>query len=87
MKSIYTEQYRILIQLLVEKRNESGLTQQALSKRLGKPQSYVSKYENGERRLDVIEFLTIAKALKADPCDVIRKMEQSLPSTNNERKV
>lgn len=86
MKSIYTEQYRILIQLLVEKRNESGLTQQALSKRLGKPQSYVSKYENSERRLDVIEFLTIAKALNMDPCDVIRKMEQGLPSTNNERK-
>lgn len=86
MKSIYTEQYRIFIQLLVEKRNESGLTQQALSKHLGKPQSYVSKYENGERRLDVIEFLTIAKALKMDPCDVIRKMEQGLPSTNNERK-
>jgi len=39
---------------------------------LGKPQSFVAKYEGGERRLDVVEFATIAKLLKADPTSAIR---------------
>ncbi len=42
-----------------------------LADQLGKPQSFVAKYEGGERRLDVVEFATIAKVLKADPVSAI----------------
>lgn len=47
------------------------MTQVELSKRLRKPQSFVSKYERGERRLDVVEFLEVADALGADPHKLI----------------
>ena len=42
--------------------------------RLKRPQSFVAKYEGGERRLDVIEFLTIAKAIGADPLRLIKRL-------------
>jgi transcriptional regulator with XRE-family HTH domain len=43
------------------------LTQRDLADRLHKPESFVAKYEGGERRLDVVEFVAIARALGADP--------------------
>jgi transcriptional regulator with XRE-family HTH domain len=52
---------------LVGARKAAGLTQQALARLLKKPQSFVAKYEGGERRLDVVEFVAIARALGADP--------------------
>jgi transcriptional regulator with XRE-family HTH domain len=52
---------------MVGARKAAGLTQQALAHRLKKPQSFVAKYEGGERRLDVVEFIAIARALSADP--------------------
>lgn len=50
--------------LLVDARNGLGLTQAELASRMGRPQSFVSKYESGERRLDVLEFLEVADLLK-----------------------
>ncbi len=52
---------------MVGARKAAGLTQHALARRLKKPQSFVAKYEGGERRLDVVEFITIARALDVDP--------------------
>jgi len=48
---------------LVKARKQAGLTQATVAARLGRPQSFVAKYEVGERRLDVIEFLEVAKAI------------------------
>jgi transcriptional regulator with XRE-family HTH domain len=59
--------------LLVEARKAAGLTQQELAARLGRPQSYVSKSERGERRLDVVEFVEIALALGIDPVEMVRE--------------
>jgi len=56
-----------LLRANVGARKAAGLTQHALARRLKKPQSFVAKYEGGERRLDVVEFVTIARALGADP--------------------
>lgn len=56
-----------LRELLIEARKAADLTQAEVSKRLGQPQSFVSKYERGERRLDVIEFARVARALEIDP--------------------
>jgi transcriptional regulator with XRE-family HTH domain len=70
-KSIFTKQYELFLSLLISLREEKGLSQRALSKQMKKVQTYVSKYERGERRLDVIEFLDITKALDADPHQII----------------
>jgi len=70
-KSVYTERYRRLCRLLIQARQEAGLTQEDLAVRLGKPQSYVSKVERGERRLDLAEMLDITDALEIDPCILI----------------
>ncbi|MGN6369063.1 MAG: helix-turn-helix domain-containing protein [Phycisphaerae bacterium] len=51
----------------MDARKGAGITQAELAKRLRLPQSFVSKYERGERRLDVVEFLAIAECLGADP--------------------
>ena len=60
--------------LLVGARKEAGLTQAELSDRLKRPQSFVSKYERGERRLDVIEFGDVARALGIDPIRFLRRL-------------
>jgi len=63
--------------VLVTARKAAGLTQQELAKRLKKPQSYVSKYETGERRLDVPEFIRVCQCLDTDATDLIDKIVQS----------
>lgn len=62
-KSLYSEQYQQLCTVLRELRRRAGLTQVEVAGRLDVPQSFVSKYESGERRLDVIELRHVAQAL------------------------
>ena len=62
-KSIYSAEYQRLCQLLRELRQEAELTQTQVAERLDEPQSFVSKYEAGERRLDIVELLQVARAL------------------------
>jgi transcriptional regulator with XRE-family HTH domain len=52
-----------LLVLLKELRQSAGLRQQDLAERLGRPQSFVSKYESGERRLDVVDLIAVCRAL------------------------
>lgn len=80
MTSIFTEEYQTFLQLLIAERKGAGLTQQELADRLHRPQSFVSKYENGERRLDVAEFLKLAEAIGFDPYEFIRKLLGGVPS-------
>jgi transcriptional regulator with XRE-family HTH domain len=69
-RSLFTPAYHGLIQALVGARREAGLRQVDLADRLGKPQSFVSKMETGERRLDVIEFLVVARAIGVNPTNL-----------------
>ena len=69
-KSLRTPEHARLVGLLKEHRHRAGLTQQEVAKRLGGPQSFVAKVEGGERRLDLIEFIAIARAVEADPVDL-----------------
>jgi ribosome-binding protein aMBF1 (putative translation factor) len=71
-KSVFTPSYARFRELLVEARESAALTQWQLAERLKRPQSYVSKFERGERRLDVVEFLDVAKALRIDPMELLR---------------
>ena len=52
----------------------ANLTQKTLSARLNRPQSFVAKYESGERRLDVMEFIEVADAIGFDPAAFIREL-------------
>ncbi|ASR35207.1 transcriptional regulator [Prauserella marina] len=62
-KSIYSAEYQHLCRLLREARHEAGLTQVQVAGQLGVPQSFVSNYESGQRRLDVIELRHVAKVI------------------------
>jgi transcriptional regulator with XRE-family HTH domain len=64
--SVFTKKYETFRELLTQYRKDAGVTQQSLAEKLDKPQSFVSKFESGERRLDVIEFLDVAEALQFD---------------------
>lgn len=72
-KSIHDNRYRWMIEQLVEARKGLGLTQAALAERIGKPQQFVSRYEVGERRLDMIEFLDVSAVLKVDGLEIAAK--------------
>lgn len=71
MVSTNSAQYQIAISWLVNQRHLRGVTQSELSEKLGKHQSFVSKYENGERRLDVAEVVEICGVLGVDPHGII----------------
>jgi transcriptional regulator with XRE-family HTH domain len=61
---------------MIETRKKAGLTQEQLAKRLRRPQSFVAKYEGGERRIDVVEFLAVVRAMRADPLTILRALIQ-----------
>lgn len=65
-KSIYSAEYKKVVEKLRVSREEVGLTQAQVADLLNKPQSYISKIERGERRLDVAELTKIAKIYKKD---------------------
>ena len=65
-KSVHSEDYEKIIKRLKEARLDVGLSQQDIADKLGKPQSYVSKIESGERRLDVAEIKKFASLYKKD---------------------
>lgn len=84
VKSVFTKEYEVVLQRLVQARKKAGLTQHELACRLGKPQSFVSKYERRERRIDAVELVLIAHALGFDPCRVIRDIEAHLASRSGQ---
>jgi|SRR3989339_159442 len=65
-KSVYTKDYKEIIERLKTARIEAGLAQQEVADKLGKPQSFLSKIESGERRLDVAEIKKFAVIYKKD---------------------
>jgi transcriptional regulator with XRE-family HTH domain len=68
------EEQRIVGQCLAAARQRAGITQRDLAALLGKPQSFVSAYENGQRRVDLLEFLAVVETLKADPLAVLAQV-------------
>lgn len=70
-KSLRSPRQKRLQTLLTAARKDRNLTQAELAERLNKPQSFVAKYENGERRIDVIEFIDITAALDIQPVDIL----------------
>lgn len=79
-KSIYTAEYEVVLDLLRTLREQSGITQMELAHLLEQSQSYVSKVERGDRRLDVIQLRTICLTLGSNLPDFIAKLEKRLLS-------
>ncbi len=75
-RSSHDSRYVLLRHLLIKARTESGLTQTQLARILKRPQSFVSKYETGERRIDAVELLDVCKALKQDPVKILRSVSK-----------
>ncbi len=70
MKTIYQEEYRRLIDMLITARKQQNITQADVAKQLYKPQSYIAKIENFERKPDILEFVVLCRALGLTPSQV-----------------
>lgn len=77
-KSIYTDEYAVMLALLRQARSAAKLSQVQLAERLGRSQSFVSKAEVGERRLDVIQLRTICRALGTTLPAFVKRLEEKL---------
>lgn len=73
-RGIHDDRYRRLIDALREGRRAAGISQEKLADRLERRQQFVSKYESGERRLDIVEFVDIARALKLDGVQLLSEI-------------
>jgi transcriptional regulator with XRE-family HTH domain len=77
-KTKLAQEMILLGRVLVQAREARGLKQSEVAARLGMPASYLSKIENGTRRLDAIELIHIAEALDADPAEIVRELQRQL---------
>jgi transcriptional regulator with XRE-family HTH domain len=78
-KSLYTPAYDRFLAELRKARTAAGLTQVEASDRLGRPQSFISNCESGERRVDLVEFLAFCRLYGIDPCKVIHAVDEHVP--------
>jgi transcriptional regulator with XRE-family HTH domain len=79
-KSVYTGAHQHLVAVLVEARRKAGLTQTELATLVGKDQKFISLIERSQRRVDVIEFCALARALGAEPVSLYRDLVKRLPA-------
>jgi transcriptional regulator with XRE-family HTH domain len=84
--SLHSYHYQIFRNLLVSEREKSGLTQVQVAEMLGKPQSFISKYERGERRLDFAEFIELAGMLGIDIVDFVSRYQSAITQTMIQKK-
>jgi transcriptional regulator with XRE-family HTH domain len=75
MTALHTAEYRRLMDALAQARRDAQLSQYDLADKLGVDQSFISKYEAGRRRLDVIEFLRIVHAIGVDPKTIFEALQ------------
>lgn len=83
MKTIYDKRYILVLKLLKEYRINSKMTQQELATLLDSDQAYVSKYESGQRRLDIIETRSICELLGIYFPDFVTELEKLIQEENN----
>ncbi len=73
MKSIVSKDYQRVIETLISARKSRDVRQTAVAEALGKPQSYVSKIESKERRLDVVEFVDLCRVIGVSPTEIMKQ--------------
>lgn len=79
--AVRSEAYQHLLSALVRLRADKALSQAELAALVGKPPSFVGKYEIGERRLDVVELFVLLKAQGVDPAKFLAKNLRDLPES------
>ena len=85
-KSLHTDDYSVVVTLLREIRKTSGMTQVELAEALGQSQSFVSKYENGDTRLDILQLRTVCQTLGTELPEFVAQLEERLrPATQRSR--
>lgn len=84
-KTLRSSEQRVFLELLRAARKGAGLTQQELAEKLRRPQSFVAKYENGERRIDVVEFVALARALDVSSVTLLRRFVEATGSEKDAR--
>ena len=84
-KSLHRAQYDLFRKMLVDARTVAGLTQVEVATGLGRPQSFVSKYERGDRRLDFTEFVEIAGVLGIDISEFLGTYQEGAKRTDIDR--
>jgi transcriptional regulator with XRE-family HTH domain len=77
-RSTKTDDHLTFRELLLKTRKANGVTQAGVAIRLGRPQSFVAKVENGERRLDVVELISYARAIGAEPLAIMQMMVEAI---------
>lgn len=77
-KSLFTKEYKYFIQVFVDFRAKAGLLQTELAKKLNVPQSYISKIETGQRRVDIIELRKICPYLKTNLVEFAKAFERKI---------
>ena len=73
-KSLFEQPYQDIIRCLIERRKELGMTQWDLAEAYGEDQSFISRIERMQRRLDVYEFAVFCRILQVDPGEVLREV-------------
>lgn len=86
-RSTHHRHYQALLRLLRQCREEAGLTQVELGKRLGNTQTFISKIERGERRMDVVEFAEFCDALGMDPMAAFARFLEQRRTVRSAKKV
>jgi transcriptional regulator with XRE-family HTH domain len=84
-KTVHSSDQAAFCALMIAARKQAGLTQHELARHLKRPQSFVAKYEGGERRIDVIEFVAIVRAIGADPLKLLRDFMAGKPPAKPRR--
>lgn len=75
MRHLRTVRHRRLIEAVATAREAAGISQRALAEKLKRSNSFVSKFEAGERRLEVCEFIELCEAIGADPAQLVRRIQ------------
>lgn len=78
-KTVFTGAHEHLVAVLIAARRKSGLTQTGLAQLIGKDQKFISLIERGQRRVDVLEFYVLARAMGQDPLKLYGELIKKLP--------
>lgn len=78
-KSVFTDAQKAVVEVLISARKEAGLLQEELAARIGKDQSFISNIERRQRRVDVLEFYALARAMNLEPADLYAELVLKLP--------
>lgn len=78
MNAVFTDDYEVLVRLIVSLRRDAGVSQRGLARRMGRSQSHINMIEKRQRRVEVREFYRLCKALDADPAVVFQRFAEEV---------